>query len=565
VARAEFGLLEHRQFQHDDKAMEQLSAALNGPDKLPRIVESDAYAAQAEIYLARGQKAKALAAARKAYALNATNAGARKIIVEIGGERDLPGGAVESQDQLFLVEQYMQAGDYIQAQAAARAAFEQDKRNAVAAMKAAQCLWKLGQSSDAIEWMNKAIAADPKLTLAYVELSQYYGERFDYLSAIAVLKKIQSLQPRAYEVYRGFAAIELQQNDFKAAIQLAERALQVYDLDPETFLVIAKARIGLGEYIEAQKYAGRAMEMDPSSAEAKALNAKVIAGLRGTAEGIQYAKQLILNYPYVIEYRVALAEIYTKDERWQEALDAYSEARSVLGARPDKRVFLGRGKALQALGRNSDALDSFLQAAIVDPSDAQAIFCAGGVYFDQARYAEAIAQYQRALRINPRYPGAHVQIGRADIKVGRAPAAIEEADAERLTNPNLADADILAAEARYALGDYTGCAQEYQKAVSTGYSRSRLFISLARCYRLSGSLDSALSMLRQAEALESGFSGLYKEYGAYYHTKCMTDEAVKAYNTYLSLAPGASDKAAVEGARDRAAQGNCDLAEGEGG
>lgn len=563
VARIELGILEGREFAHHEKAIELLSEGLRKPDEVPRPVASEGYLVGAKAYLARGQKGSALDFAKRAYAMNASNEEARKLVVSLDGPRALAVSDSDSRDRLFLVDQYVQSGDFISAQAAARAAYEQDPTNAVAAMKAAENLWRLNQATDAIDWMKKAIVADPKLTLAYVELSRYYAERYDYLAALKTLQKIQSIQPRSHEVIRGFAAVELQRGNFEGAAKLGDRALQLYDNDPETFVIVAKAKLGQSNFTEAQKYAALAVEMDAGNAEARVIAAKALAGLRGPSAGIEAAKKLIIDYPYVLEYRLALAEIYLKEERFNDALGAFNEALSISKEKPNKRAVMGRGRTLAALGRNTDALEDFLQAAVLDPSDPQGVFAAGGVYLSLKKFDDAIRQYKRALRINPRYPRAHVQLGRVYLLTGQPDSAQEEAELERANNPTLHEAYALSAEAKYVLRDYSGCAQEYQRAVANGSGRTDTLVGMARCYRLSGSLDSAISILRQAEARESGgYPLLYKEYGAYYHTKCVVDEAVKSYNTYLSLAPGAADRREVEAARDRAAQGNCDLGGG---
>ena len=54
------------------------------------------------------------------------------------------------------------------------------------------------------------------------------------------------------------------------------------------------------------------------------------------------------------------------------------------------------------------------------------------------------------------------------------------------------------------------------------------------------------SLLRQAQALESGNPEIYKEQGAIFHQRAMADEAVAAYDTYLRLVPNAPDKAEIE-------------------
>jgi Flp pilus assembly protein TadD len=69
---------------------------------------------------------------------------------------------------------------------------------------------------------------------------------------------------------------------------------------------------------------------------------------------------------------------------------------------------------------------------------------------------------------------------------------------------------------------------------------------MARCYRLSGAVDSAVSLLNQAKARESGNADVYKELGATFQVRGMPNEALEAYGQYLALVPNAADKAEVE-------------------
>jgi tetratricopeptide (TPR) repeat protein len=209
---------------------------------------------------------------------------------------------------------------------------------------------------------------------------------------------------------------------------------------------------------------------------------------------------------------------------------------------------LDLGKSLQATGGKQEALQSYLTAAEMDPSDATPLFLAGQLYAEETRtLPDAIRMYQRVLKINPRYPLAHVQVGWAYLKQGNQQEAIREAMEERAINPGLADAYILAAEAYYSNRQFSNCAKEYQAAVSKGLASTQIYIKMARCYRLSGSLDSALSLLNQAKDRENGNADIYKELGAVYHVKGAANEAIAAYQQYLNLAPIATDREEIQG------------------
>jgi tetratricopeptide (TPR) repeat protein len=245
-----------------------------------------------------------------------------------------------------------------------------------------------------------------------------------------------------------------------------------------------------------------------------------------------------------VAYRVALAEVYLLDEKFQLAEEAGRQAVGLDSN--DKQALVTLGKVLQAQGRSRDALEMYLKATVLDPSDADPIFYSGNVYLEVGKFDDAVAQFQRVLKVNARYPRVHAALGRVYLRQARYQDALKAAFAERDLNPDLAEAYLLSGEAFYQLRQYTNCAAEYQKAVQKRAQGTIVLVQMARCYRLSGATESAQSLLRQAQALESGNPEIYKEQGAIFHQRGMADEAIAAYDTYLRLVPTAPDKADVE-------------------
>lgn len=553
VAKVELGYLEAIQFNQLEKGYQLIDAGLSGSEKTSQAVQGLAFFGLAQIFEKRDQPQKALEFAKKAYALNSANQIAKAMIVRLAGEKALEATRFETREMLYLGDQYVRAGDCYAAQAQYKAAFDSDKQNGVAAMKAGKCLWQLNQTVEAIEWMKKAIQADPDLIPAYVELADYFAQRFDYQSAFLILKKAQNASPKSYEVYRGFAVVELRRNSFQGAVNFGQQALRLYESDIDTNLILSRAHLGLQQYSEAQRYARRASELDFNNVEAQTLIGKAEAGLYGVAAGAEYFIKLINQIiimqgrqipPAAIDYRIALAEIYMQDERYPQAEETLRQAVSLDA--DHKKALLLLGRALQEQNRPSEALELVLRAAVLDPSDADPVFFSGQIYADVGKFQEAIRQFERVIKINPRHPRAHVNLGRAAMQLGDLRRALAEAMEERAVNPDLADSYLLAGEAYAQLKQYSNCAQEYQKAVAKRAQGALLYVRMARCYRLAGALDSAQSLLRQAEALESGNPDLYKEQGAIYHVKGMVAEAVTAYDTYLKLAPNAMDRPEVE-------------------
>ncbi len=564
VAKIELGLMEAFVFQRTDDGGAKIKTALDGKEKIPSEIESNGWLGLAKIQEGKNLNSKAAEYALKAYKLNAANLEAKAMAERLSGRVSAP-GPKEAQGLIYLGDQYFSQGDYFAAQAQYKTAFEADPKSGISAMKAGRCLWALNQSLDAIEYMKKAVAADPQLTAGYVYLAEYYARRFDFQAATQILTKVQRLQPNSYEVYRGLANVELIRNNFKGAVQYGQRALKLYETDLDTYLIMAKANIGLRNFQDAQRFAARAIELDFNNIEAQILYGKSEAGLRGVDAGARYMQALINRYiinkgqqipQAAIDYRVALGEIYLTDERYGLAEETLEQ--SIALDPNNKRALVNLAKVLQAQNQQARALEAFLRAAVLDPSDAEPIYDSGYLYADVGKIKEALKQFERVLKINARYPRAHVALGQMYLRQGAAKSALDEAMRERETNPGLRDSYTLAGEAYFTLKQYSNCAAEYQQG-SKGQRDANLIVRMARCYRLSGALDSAQSLIKQAQSVESGNPDVYKEQGAIFQTKGMVDEAVAAYDTYLKLMPAAPDRADIERRMMRVRTGDLDV------
>lgn len=554
------GVVEYRGYKKSDSAFTLLSSALDSKVRVPAMIEAQGLHALAEIYVLRNEKKKALEMAQKAYALNPNNSDLRQLVVRLGGSDKVKGEKGQNNELLFLGDQYVRQGDYLAAQAEFKAAFEMDPKNGTAAMKAAKCLWQLNQSFEAIEWLNKAMRAEPKLVSAYVLQADYMSQRYDFTGATMALTNATRIAPNSYEVLRGLALLEFRKNNMVGAVAFGTRAVKVYDGDIESFILLSKANAILAQSIvplnkkeiekkenaakDAVRYATKAVEIDATNPDAQITYAKTLAATNGVDSGISYLNELIKRFSYTLDYRIALAEVLKSEDRWTQARDIYDK---VVEADPkNKKAWLGLGESNKAVGMNDKALKAFLQAAVLDPTDGEALFQAGRLYLETSRFDEAIQQFRRVQRLNPNYPRTNYYIGKAAFSSGDFNGAMEAAKAEKKLNPNVADSYVLAAEIYTSRRQYQECAGEYSQAMKLRPQGADIYVKAAQCYRQSGSIDVAEDMLALAAARESGYAEIYREQGAIYEMKGDARSAATAYNKYIGLSPNAPDRAEIE-------------------
>lgn len=558
-AQIQLGLLEERAFKQDEEAFKLLRSAMDAKGRVPRDLEAEGSYALAELYVNKNERSAGLTAAQRAFNLSPNNQKYKQMVVRLGGSDKIKDKGSNS-EMMFVGDQYARSGDCLAAQAEYKAAFEVDPKNGMAAVKAAKCLWQLNQSYEAVEWLNKAIKAEPKLITAYVLQADYMSQRYDFVGASSVLMNAAQVSPNNYEVLRGMALIEFRRNNMVGAINFAQRALKIYDADIETYTLLAKASAAMylgtgttskkeidakeGYSRDAIRYATKAVEIDATNTDAQITYAKVMAQINGVDSGINYMNELIKKYSYSHEYRVALAEIYKSEERYQQAQEYFAQ---VTEADPkNKKAFIGLGDCLKALGLVDRALKAYLSAAVLDPSDGQALFQAGKLYLESNKYDQAIQQFRRVQSVNPNFPRAFYFIGKAAFSAGDMTQALEAAKQEKRLNPNVADSYLLSAEVYAAKHQYSECAAEYSQAMKLRPQGAEIYVKAAQCYRLSGSMDVAQDLLAMAMARESGYADIYKEQGAIYESRGDSRAAAQSYNKYLGLSPNAADKAEIE-------------------
>jgi tetratricopeptide (TPR) repeat protein len=553
------GILQYNAFKQEDTSFKLLKSAMDSKARVPRELEAEGFAILAELYVAKGEKAAALSAAQSAYKLIPNSAAYKQLVVRLGGSDKLNQKGDDG-ELMFVGDQYARTGDCLAAQAEFKAAFETDPKNGMAAVKAAKCLWQLNQSFEAVEWLNKAIKAEPKLITAYVLQADYLSQRFDFTAASVSLTNAARVAPNNYEVLRGMALLEYRRNNMLGAVTFAQKALRVYDADIDTYTILAKASAalfassvaGTKKEIEARenyqrdaiRFATKAVEIDTTSADAQITYAKVMAQINGVDSGVNYMKELIKKYSYSLQYRVALAEIYRSEERYQQALEVYLQVTEADAK--NKKAFIGLGECYKALGQVDRSLKAFLTAAVLDPSDGEALFQTGKLFLESGKYEEAIQQFKRVQTITPHFPRTYYFIGKAAFLGGNYALAIEAAKKEKQLNPNLSDSYLLAGEIFNAKKQFAECAAEYSQAMKLHPQGAEIYVKAAQCYRQSGSVDVAEDLLAMAASRESGNADIYKEQGAIYEIHGDTRAAVQSYNKYIGLSPNAPDRAEIE-------------------
>ncbi len=550
-ALIEYGVLIYLKSKDVGKAEKFLLAGMSGKDPISKMQESKMYYYLAKIVGENNQNARALEYVQKSYQLNPGDLKARDYLIQLGGSPSNIIRQNQHNELVFLGDQYTRAGDYLAAQAEYKAAFEIDQKNALAAMKAAKALWQLYQAEEAMKWLGKAIVADPKLSIPYFLMADYYSQLYNFQGAGEILQRGSQKLPNNADILRGYGLVELRRNNHKQAIVYLEKALKITE-DVDTLALLAKAYLTAKDGSNPQKamtFATKAIQLEDANPDAQVIYAKVLVVMSGVPSAVTYIKERIQKFSYTPDYILGLAEIYEEAERYKEAQTEYEKI--FLLDNKNKRALMGLGICYQAQGILDKALKMFLAAAVQDPSDPEPVFKTGQVYLDAGRPKDAMTQFQRGVNINKVYPKGYYQLGKAALAMKDYNIAIQAANEEKKNNPSLADAYILAGEVYKETREFAKCGAEYQNAVRLRPKGAENYVKLAQCQIWAGNLEIAENMLAIAKDQENGYAEIYKFQGAIFEKKGEKQESCLAYQNYVFLAPNASDRKEIDEKIDR--------------
>jgi tetratricopeptide (TPR) repeat protein len=224
------------------------------------------------------------------------------------------------------------------------------------------------QNSEAIAFLEKAVALDSKFAMAYARIGYAYAVTGNHRDeGKPYLEKAFQLSGRLTEKDRLYitAWYAIADRDYPAAIEAFREIIAHYPLEVEAYLRLSMLLQGEEQFAEAIEVLKQGLVIDSG------------------------AKDL---------YNV-LGSVYSEAGRHDEAIAMYQRYVSLALQEPNAHDSLASG--YQWAGRYEEAIQEYNRALALKPDFEVAIVHLGNTYFQQGRYREAIEQYQRYVRVAP--------------------------------------------------------------------------------------------------------------------------------------------------------------------
>ncbi len=243
-----------------------------------------------------------------------------------------------------------------------------------------------------------------------------------------------------------------------------------------------------------------------------------------------------------------LGRIFARKGQTRQALDAYRKAlrykENAQDAYTNPATFPDDQGPYDA-----QAIANFKQALARDPNDAHARNSLGVAYYDQGALGGdgdklALIEFRRAIRIDPKYPDPHVNLGTLMAMLAKPKAAVDEYREALRLDPNNAKAHnnlgwVLAEQNEF---DEAGAEFEAALRLQPGYvhaarNLAAIHANRAQALNNAGKFAQALPEFQQAIRLAPTDTYLRLNLGLAFDEQGRFDESIAAYREAVRLTP----------------------------
>ncbi|MEG4407597.1 tetratricopeptide repeat protein [Microcoleus sp. MON2_D5] len=231
---------------------------------------------------------------------------------------------------------------------------------------------------------------------------------------------------------------------------------------------------------------------------------------------------------------------YAADD-WDNAIKQLTVALSV--AKPNKAaldpatIYFYRGSAYYYKKEYDCAIADYNQALILNPKYAKAFQNRGLAYYYKKEYERAIADYNQALILNPKNTATFNNRGIAYNDKKEYNRAIADYNQALILNHKNAEAFHNRGIAYYYKKEYERATADYNQALILNPKYADAFYSRGSAYNDKKEYDRAIADFNQALILNPKYAAAFHNRGRAYYYKKEYDRAIADFNQALLLNP----------------------------
>ena len=228
-----------------------------------------------------------------------------------------------------------------------------------------------------------------------------------YKAAELEFERADALQPGTFEILYNLGQAYLRDGVYAKAETVLNRALNLKPDSADTLNLLAQAYANQSRPLDALDLLVRAHKLAPENTDVILMMARVSMSQNYFEDAIPLLESGLTISPQRSDLRAALGESYFMAGKVDKAIE---EFQVLIKNDPSARSYMFLGISYRHLGRFDEAKQYFQEGLKLDPRNGFCLFNLGFIAERQGDYAGAEVLFQQALRSNPDYPDALLEL-----------------------------------------------------------------------------------------------------------------------------------------------------------
>jgi predicted Zn finger-like uncharacterized protein len=555
IELAELAIVSHRDVA---KGASLLAPVLEDKAKatLAPAEAAKALALEAEALVVQGKLAQAVPlfeAALKADASNGfTQARLGNVYLQLH-EADkaaplLKQAVASSPESLDYAESYLSAlialGKMDEAQKVVQSVTSRFPGNAMLAYLSGRVAEAIDNAKEAEASYRRAIAADPKLTDAYLYLARLHIRFRRFGEAKPVLESGLEQAPENASLKVGMGELAFHERDLDRAQQELQGALELDPTLAAAHLGASKVYLERGKLDLAASAVGRALELDPRLPGGRLQHGVVLWKLGRLEEAVEALENALKDDDRDLQVKVTLGAVELDRGDFKKARAYLAQALASNASDADANFYLARVE--HAESHSSQAIDSMKRALDFNAKNPVYHYWMGRILSDARKGDDALAEWKRALELDPTYADALEVLGRAYFERNELRKAVKNYQQALASDPGRNAVQVAIGDVQMKMDDWDGAIASYTKALDRDPTVSGVHYQMGLAYEEKRQPKKAIESYLRAVQVEANAADPWRQLGWLYKGQGKKKEALAAFRKYLASRPEAEDKKQIE-------------------
>ncbi len=192
---------------------------------------------------------------------------------------------------------------------------------------------------------------------------------------------------------------------------------------------------------------------------------------------------------------------------------------------------------LLELKREQEAEDQLLQVTAIDPSNVDAHFMLGGIARERGDAVAAIAHFERAVGLDPRFEPGYQEFCKACVEAGQVDRVETPLRRGLEALPNSVTLHFLLGNALHATGQGAAAVDSFRRAIAIRPDHADAHANAAVVLRSLGQLDQATAHLQRVAAFRPGDFSAQLQYGVALLGLDRIDAAIDSFRRAVAIDP----------------------------